>query len=155
MALDAIILNSIKNFYEGAGFELGPKCCAATTVNGVAMLALFVIGCMGAAGTFPGAAIGWVTVGLGGGAFLFNLASTDDFKRRKLDLIAAAVMAAILVTVGTLGGMGMLSTAQVGWGIVGTGLAFMPVNCVISCIKKSQAEGYMLEKQRAQAQRQW
>lgn len=122
---------------KAQGYEPGPKCCATTSLAAIAGIALFIIGCVGAAGAFPGSAIGWVTVGLAGGRFALQLAM-GNFKQRKIDLIVSGLLAAVLVTVGTLGGMGVLSATQVGWGIIGTALAFVPLRCTTSCFKQYQ-----------------
>jgi len=121
------------------GYEPGPKCCATQGLSTLAGMALFIIGCIGAAGAFPGSSIGWVAVGLGGGGFALSLAA-GNLKKRKLDLIPAAIIAAIVVTIGALGGAGVLSATQVGWGIVGTTLAAGPIFCCFSCAKQLQLQ---------------
>ncbi len=88
-------------------------------IRGVTAVALFVIGCIGAAGVFPGSTIGWTTIGLGGGAFALTLA----MRCRKFFLIIATTAFASFVTLGALGAAGILSGTQIGWGVVGTSLA--------------------------------
>jgi hypothetical protein len=124
----------LKNY----GYECSPKCCAAMSLSVITGAALFIIGCIGAAGAFPGSSIGWVTVGLAGGTFILTNLASNKFKERKFELISSALITAILVTVGVLGGVGILSSTQVGWGIVGTTLASMPVSFAISLISKKK-----------------
>src|ERR1700722_19660073 len=107
---------------KARGYKAGPQLWVTAGLKTIAIFALFVIGCMGAAGTFPGSAIGWITVGISGGGFLLSL-GLGKFKKRKFQLIILALITAVMVTVGTLGGTGVLSTAQVGWGIIGITIA--------------------------------
>ena len=126
--------SQIKNY----GYECSPKCCAAMSLSIITSISLFIIGCIGAAGAFPGSSIGWVTVGLAGGTFILTNLASNKFKERIFELISSALITAILVTVGVLGGVGILSSTQVGWGIVGTSLASMPVNIAISLTSKKK-----------------
>ena len=80
-----------------------------------------------------------MTVGLAGGGFALNL-SLGNLEKRKFELITGALMAAVLITVGALGGTGLLSTTQVGWGIIGTRLASVPMSYVSDCLKKRHIE---------------
>ncbi|MCH9628199.1 MAG: hypothetical protein S4CHLAM2_18540 [Chlamydiales bacterium] len=54
-------------------------------------------------------------------------------------------MAATLITVGALGGAGILSATQVGWGIVGTVLVSIPLRCGI-CRYHSQAHAQRIRR---------
>jgi hypothetical protein len=109
------------------GMETGPQCCISQSLQELTLLALFIIGCLGTAGAFPGGSmIGWITVGLAGSFFVFSLAGGNCGKRIP-DLILHGLIAAALVTVGALGGIGILSTTQVGWGVIGTSLAATPI----------------------------
>jgi hypothetical protein len=130
---------------KAQGYELGPKCCAIMGLSAITGLTLFIIGCVGAAGAFPGSAIGWVTVGLAGGGFALNLA-VGNLEKRKVELIVGALVAAVLITVGALGGTGLLSTIQVGWGIIGASLASLPVSCVAACLKGRHIEQVHMER---------
>ena len=122
------------NLQELLGLELGPRCCATLCGASLISTALFIIGCMGAAGAFPPASMGWVTIGLAGGSFALYLAA-GGLKDRKFEVILMALMTAAIVTVGALGAAGVLSVNQVGWGIVGTNLAALPISCIGSSVK--------------------
>jgi hypothetical protein len=124
---------------KAKGYECSPRCCAISGVAFITSLALFIIGCVGAAGAFPGSTIGWVTVALAGGGFVLNLA-LGNFKQRKFELILGGLLVAALIPVGVLGGVGILSATQVGWGILGTSLATSLAGGVYSCLKRKQIE---------------
>ncbi len=90
----------------------------------IANVALLIIGFCAALGVFPsGSTIGWVTLGLGGGASLIELASWG-FKRDKPAAALITCKAVTLITLGILGGVSVLGVSQVGWGIIGTYGAF-------------------------------
>ena len=123
----------INEFLKDQGYECGAKCCAIMSLDTIMSSALFIIGCVGAAGAFPGSTIGWVTVGLGGGGFALSLAH-GNFKKRKYDVIVRAFQTAFLVTVGALGGgAGILSAIQVGWAIVGS---ILIIGFVLGCFNQ-------------------
>jgi hypothetical protein len=122
--------NSIAAF---RGLEPGAQCYITQSLYHLTTLALFIIGSLGAAGVFPGSMIGWVTVGLASGAFVFSLTSGNCGKRIP-DLIVSGLITAVLVTVGALGSAGVLSTTQVGWGVVGTLSISTPISkCIGGC----------------------
>lgn len=135
-------MSSPVNYNEVAkdlGYEFGLKCYTFVGLAHIASLALFIIGCIGAAGAFPGSGstMGWVTVGLALGTFALYLAY-GKLKERKHELIVFGLIAAALVTVGALGSASILSTAQVGWGIIGTTLAVIPLQCGLISLKARQ-----------------
>jgi hypothetical protein len=130
---------NFSSIMRAQGYEVGPRCYATTGGSFIASMALFIIGCVGAAGAFPGSAIGWTTVGLAGGGFALSIAA-GNFKLRKFDLIISGLMTAALVTIGAFGGAGILSATQVGWGIIGTSLAAMPLGCIVNCHKIKQTQ---------------
>lgn len=127
----------IDSLLRAQGIEPGAKCCATVSIAAVASTALFIIGCVGAAGAFPGSTIGWVTIGLGGGSYALSL-SLGNLQKRKFDVITGGLVATALVVVGALGGAGILTAQQVGWGIVGTTLANIPISCIRSSFLQSQ-----------------
>lgn len=117
-----------------SGQKLNPsgKDSCVQCLAAIASIALLVIGSMGVAGHFTNPTFGWVVAGLGGGAFIANLAY-GNLKERKWLLISGALIAAIYVTVGILGGMNMLTSVQVGWGVVGPLIASMGLGCCFGC----------------------
>ncbi len=98
----------------------GKYTCAGKTniLIRVMLTALFVFGCVAAGGVLSPAAAGWTAVGIGGAAFLVQLAG-GNLQNRKADLIVGGLFATALVTIGSLGGVGMLAGAQVGYCLVG------------------------------------
>jgi hypothetical protein len=95
-------------------------------------LALFIIGCIGAAGILPGSTMGWLVIGLGSGSFLLQLAG-GRLQERKGALLVVAVITLVFIILAALGVAGILSGAQVGWGVVGTCLVPAGVACVATC----------------------
>ncbi|MCC5833081.1 MAG: hypothetical protein JJU12_08605 [Chlamydiales bacterium] len=94
----------------------------------VTSFALLIIACVGAAGILPGSTMGWLAIGLGGGAFALSLAA-GKLKDRKITLLIGALFALIPIVVGSLGVTGILSGVQVGWGILAPNLAAIPIGC--------------------------
>ena len=84
----------------------------------ILLVALFVIGCVGASGAFGGSAMGWTTLGVGVSYLGVKLIG-GNLKERKVDLIAAAIIVASLIIFGTLGGVGLLTAAHVGYALIG------------------------------------
>lgn len=124
---------------QAQGYPISPRSPATVILNMIASIALFIIGCVGAAGAFPGPAIGWVAVGVAGGRFILNL-TLGNFEKRKFELISEALVAAVILIIGVLGGIGILSVTQAGWGIVGASLVAIPVLCSGSLLKKWDME---------------
>lgn len=111
-------------------------------VSNVMLVALFIIGILAATGGMSAAAAGWSAVGLGGGALFAQLLG-GDLKKRKVDLILAAICAAGLITVGALGGTGVLTGAQLGYsliGIIGVNAIFWCCCCRALAARQEQAQ---------------
>lgn len=58
-------------------------------------------------------------MGLGAGLLLVSLAS-GQLKERKWNLLIIGLASAALITVGSLGGVGVLSISQLAWTVIGT-----------------------------------
>ncbi|MCH9628200.1 MAG: hypothetical protein S4CHLAM2_18550 [Chlamydiales bacterium] len=113
----------INQGYPAAGCRVK----AALSLSEVAIVALFMIGCIGASGAFPGSmSIGWAAVGGGAGLAVLSVCA-GNLRGRKLKVLTSALMAATLITVGALGGAGILSATQVGWALIGTVLVSIPL----------------------------
>lgn len=121
------------------GLEIGSRCLATQGLSTVMNLALFIIGCVGASGAFPGATIGWVTAGLGTGSLIFDFLS-GRCVRRCPSLTLNSILTMVFVIVGVLGGVGILGAKQVGWGIIGTRLASVPFRVCASCCNPFDSE---------------
>lgn len=85
-------------------------------------LAILIIGSLGMAGILPGSTAGWTILGTaaGGCALRFCLGNLSE---RRFYLITCTLVAMTFVVLGALGGAGILSATQMGWGIVGTSIA--------------------------------
>jgi hypothetical protein len=118
--------------------EPGAKCCVSLSGLMACSLALFIIGCIGAAGAFPGPTMGWVTVGLAGGGFVLQFVP-GNLKQRKVDLICGSLGWVAAIAIGTLGGLGILSATQVGWSILGIIAGNLVIGaCVLPIFKRDQ-----------------
>lgn len=107
--------------------------------GGTLFCALFIIGILAASGTFPGSAMGWTTVGIGGGYLLVKLLG-GNLQNRKVDLLSSALLGALIVTFGALGASAILTPAQVGYLIIGTcGLAALST-CSLCAIAKRRVD---------------
>lgn len=108
---------------NSTGAKVAPKepmnCAKASII--LIGVALFIIGCIGAAGAFNGTAIGWTTLGLAGSSLLLTASLWD--KKHKWALIEGMVIFAALVVIGALGGSGIITGTGVGYGIL---IAILP-----------------------------
>ncbi len=84
----------------------------------ITLFALSVISIVAVAGALPSPAMGWCTLGIGGGVILMQL-SGGQFKKRLFDLISTAVFAGAIMTIGALGGAGFLTGSVVGYSMIG------------------------------------
>lgn len=73
--------------------------------------ALFIILILGATGVLSSSTLGWSVAGVAGGGFFLQLAGGKP-KARAASLILSGLYASLLVTLGCLGGAGVLSGAS-------------------------------------------
>lgn len=92
---------------------------AAARLSQAVLVALFIIGCMGASGNFPGGIIGWATLGMSAGYMLIKL-GPRELQKRKIDVISSAALATLLVIFGTLSASGVITDIQAGYALIGT-----------------------------------
>lgn len=92
---------------------------AATALTAITTL---VIGVLGMSGVLSSTTAGWVILGLGAGGGIMRI-SLGNLSGRRIYLIATTLVALAFVVLGALGGTGILSATQLGWGIIGTSLA--------------------------------
>lgn len=91
----------------------------ANLLSNVVLLAVFIIGCAGAAQVIPGSAMGWSVVGLGGGYMAVKILA-GNIKSRAVDLISSSIVAVAIIVFGTLGCIGVLTNAQMGYALIGS-----------------------------------
>jgi hypothetical protein len=114
-----------------------PKSSPVKILAIVTLLALLIIGSVGAAGVFPGTTtIGWVTLGLASALSLFSIALFKSDKANAVTILSGVA----LIIIGALGGTGILSPTQVGWGLVGT--------CITHLVVRSTCAAWISQKQR-------
>ncbi len=89
--------------------------------NGI-LMAVFVIGCVGAAQLIPAAEMGWTIVGLGGAYSALKLLACR-LGSRKIDLLWSVLTNAVVVSFGALTALGILTTGQAGYALIGVSLA--------------------------------
>jgi len=91
----------------------------ANLLSNIVLLAVFIIGCAGAAQVIPGFAMGWSIVGLGGGYIAIKILG-GNIKSRTVDLISSSIVAAAIIAFGALGCIGILTNAQMGYALIGS-----------------------------------
>lgn len=97
----------------------------------VLFITLFVIACVTIGGGLSAAGGGWSALGLGVGALLLKAAG-KDWSRRKVDLIASLIFAAAFITMGILGGVGTISSVELGGALIGIlGAHFLFYCCIL------------------------
>lgn len=130
----------VTSISESRGLKIDAKCCFFGHLDVITVVALFIVGILAVAGVFNGPVVGWVAVGLGGAGLIGTILQSnglDSVKKRKCQLIKAAIVAAVFISVGACGGMGLLSSAQVGTAILVTSLVG---GCCLPCCFKDQVE---------------
>lgn len=115
---------SSPNVYEPSRWTEPSPCqqhvkTAAGCLMVISMLAALIIGSVAAAGHFPGSALGWTAVGLGGGVLAGKLLE-GGFKNEKVLILVVSAMAIALIALGACGHLKLLSVKQVGFGMLGT-----------------------------------
>jgi hypothetical protein len=90
-----------------------------TLVGQGLLLAVFVLGCVGAAQMLSPRILGWSLVGLGLGYATIKLLA-GELKKRRVDLISSAAIASLLIVFGALGVSGVMASAHMGYAIIGT-----------------------------------
>jgi hypothetical protein len=99
-------------------------------VSTLSSIALFIIGCVGAAGRLPASTTGWCAIGLGGTTFVLQSAS-DLLKNREITWQSFNAFAVASIVCGVLGVTGTLSGTAVGWGVLAVPLVGIGVSCVV------------------------
>lgn len=94
----------------------------AVVLTALVALTTLIVGSLGMAGILPGTTVGWVVLGLGAGGAITRFC-LGALSNRRIYLVATTLVALTFATLGALGGMGILSATQLGWGILGTSLA--------------------------------
>lgn len=94
---------------------LGSVGCTTPTSIAAEKISLFVMSLpilivliLGATGVMSATTMGWTVAGLAGAGFLIQLAG-GDWKNRAVSLILSAAFASLMVTLGCLGGTGVLA----------------------------------------------
>lgn len=104
-------------------------------VQGVFTLALFIIGCVAAAGHMTGIVAGGCMVGLSGAALVILIAylvrgnNTINVVLKLpnlVDLVATAILGSLAMT-------GVVSPFAAGWGVLSAALGAGTLNCAIAC----------------------
>lgn len=106
-------IDQVSSYMKAGGCEPGIRCCAGQVIQNISYAALFIIGCVAAAGAMPMTTAGWLAVGFGSAALISNLAA-GGLKDRKCMAILGTLTAASIILVGALGvaGLGALTTTK-------------------------------------------
>lgn len=118
-----------KNAAEKKGVEISGRCISFTTLSAACSIALFIIACVAASGVLSPQVAGYSIAGLAGGTFLFRLCA-GNVKNSKTKIVFAALLAATFVTLGALGGTGILSVKNLGISVISITLGS---NFIITC----------------------
>lgn len=144
------MLEMQKDQFEALGMKPGPKCCSLYTLAVISATAVFIIGCIGAAGAFPsGPTMGWTTMGLSG-VVLLSFLAIGELQKRKFEVIVVSLLYVTYMVLGVLGGAGVLSATQVGWGVLGTMFVAIPLSCVVmakNCLTSAQVSGQQVVRE--------
>jgi|GEM_PF-3470742 len=95
------------------------KCSLSKSLAIIGEVALLIIACLAAAGKFPTPKLGWTVIGLGSALLIPDLIFASQLKNKKVSFWVFAAIAAY-ITLGALGGIGIISAKQVGHGLLGT-----------------------------------
>lgn len=121
--------------------EINPALkCGLISIVAISSIALFVIGCVAAAGAFPGAqALSGCTIGLGAAVGATGLVlNCKIIKQIKIPTLILQILPALsMVVLGSLGLTGILQVQQIGWGILGTVGASLILTIISNYLCKS------------------
>lgn len=120
---------------QRAGDDWEASCKIQTAVklsipNGITFL---VVACLAAAGSYSGIGLGFYTLGFAACGYLIKL-SFGNLSERKFYVLGITLVAAAFIPIGALGGAGILSGAQVGWGMIGISLTGVVVKGIFLAI---------------------
>ncbi len=91
---------------EHALREVEPHCCMTQGVKRIAEVALFVVSLIGMFSAFSDVTMGYLALGLGGGAFFFNMTTGKLKERMEGSLFRLSILWTLAVPI-TLGGLGV------------------------------------------------
>lgn len=97
-------------------------------------LAMFIISCVSLGGAMSSQVAGWTVLSLSATGLVLRCA-LGRLKERKIYMIPTFLIAATFMLLGTLGGAGLITATQLGWGVVGTSLisAFIKIILLFKC----------------------
>lgn len=124
---------------NGSGYSYRKPCDQCLRITKIisvilvflSLWAIIIIGILGATQTLSSATMGWTLLGLGSGILVANL--LIGIESRKWVLLTFSAFAATFITLGALGGAGILSASQVGIGTLSTFPAAIPLFAMTGC----------------------
>lgn len=87
-------------------------------ISNIMLVALFALSCITIAGVLPVSIMGWTALGIGAGTVLMEVVG-GKCKQRTFSLLATAFFSVAIMTIGALGGAGVLATTHVGFALLG------------------------------------
>jgi hypothetical protein len=120
MCLNTSLAGAAASYKDNYDYLVGndSDCARLSHLSGsVIMIALLIIGFIASAGGMPSQAVGWAALSLGGGYLVVKLLG-GDMKARRVDLIAAAVIATLLIVCGSLAVADVFTGAHAGYFLV-------------------------------------
>ena len=130
---------SYKTAYDTMMGSTTPCVKVVNCLGNIILLAVLVIGCMGAAHAFPEAIMGWTIISLGAGYMGMKLLG-GNFKKRKVDLISALLVAACIATFGTLGSLGVLQNMHMSYALIGSVVLTALIACSVRICDKHRED---------------
>jgi hypothetical protein len=111
----------------------------ANGASAVSLFALFIIGGLAFTG-MDTTTLGWITLGIGGVSPLLLPAFggkglTHSLKNNKTDTILLVLVSAAFIAIGSLSGMGILSSKLLGGTIMAINIAFLTTLLKANCYK--------------------
>lgn len=107
-----------KEYYKQIGYqETRPFMMGC--ISNVLMVALLAIGCLAASGILSATVAGWTAVGLGGGALTAEFIG-GRVCSRMISILISSLFVVSIITIGALGGVGVLTSAHVGYALIGS-----------------------------------
>lgn len=100
------------------------------------IVAPIIFGSVGLAGKIINPALGWISVGLGGGYFLLHSINYPLLWEKKWSQVIAkedVIYPLLFITIGILGGLNIMSNHALSWTILGSTLLFVVVWVKLCC----------------------
>lgn len=141
MAMPTNILPTERDLFIDHGYDPDRIIMARRPISAI-NLAIFIIACMGISGAFPGAKMGWASLGLVSSGLFLHFYALNISKVPSSATCVHLMTLAIIATLGALGGANILSAKQVG---IAALVYTFNKNLLWCCLPKSKTEKVVLK----------